>query len=157
MGIEIERKFLVVNDDYKLNAKSAVFYQGYLSSTKEATVRVRIGGDQGFITVKGKSKGITRAEFEYPIPVDDAKTILDTMCGKSIIHKRRYITVYDGFTWEVDEFYDANQGLVIAEIELTSEEQPFAKPHWLGKEVSNDIRYYNSNLIKHPFKEWKDG
>ncbi len=154
MAIEIERKFLVTDDTYKKDATSSIYIQGYLSSAKGITVRVRIGGEKGFITIKGKNKNISRSEFEYEIPVEDARTILNTMCGDSVIHKRRFITVYEGFTWEVDEFYDANEGLVVAEIELDHEEQGFARPPWLGKEVSDDSRYYNASLVTRPYCTW---
>ncbi len=157
MATEIERKFLVTDDTYKQDATSSVYIQGYLSSAKGITVRVRIGGDKGFITIKGKNQNITRNEFEYEIPIEDARTMLATMCGDGVIHKRRFVTVYEGFTWEIDEFYDANEGLVVAEIELDHEEQNFSRPPWLGKEVSDNPRYYNANLVTSPYRTWKTG
>ncbi len=156
MAVEIEKKFLVKNDGWKKGGTSKIFYQGYLCSGSGQTVRVRIAGDQAYLTIKGKSVGISRLEFEYHIPVAEAKIMLEEICIQPIIHKCRFFTQYGGFLWEIDEFYDDNTGLVLAEIELESEEQPFPRPPWLGEEVSTDRRYYNAALCSHPFKEWKD-
>jgi len=148
MGIEIERKFLVRNTDWKQNAQGVLYRQGYLSSDKQCTVRVRIAGDSAFVTIKGITTGISRLEFEYPIPLGDAVTMLDKLCAGALIEKTRYRIEHAGNIWEVDEFAGANSGLVLAEIELHDEAQAFEKPHWLGEEVSGDPRYFNSNLAK---------
>lgn len=155
MGIEIEKKFLLVGDAWKELAKGTAYRQGYLNSTKERTVRVRTIDDAGFLTIKGISVGATRMEYEYDIPVDDAKTLLDELCEKPIIEKNRYKIEFGGFIWEVDEFFGENEGLVVAEIELESEDQAFEKPEWVGEEVTGDPRYFNSNLIKEPYTRWE--
>ena len=156
MGTEIERKFLLTGDDWKTLATGTYYRQGYLSSQKERTVRVRIIADTGFLTIKGKSIGATRMEYEYEIPVEDAKVLLNKLCEKPIIEKNRYKIKFAGFTWEVDEFFGENEGLIVAEIELESEDQQFEKPEWIGEEVGSDPRYFNSNLIKNPFSSWKN-
>lgn len=156
MGTEIERKFLLRNDTWKAGADGIVFSQGYLCSDQKRTVRVRIAGDMGVLTIKGKSTGFTRTEYEYPIPVKDATHMLETLCDDNPVEKKRYTIAYKGFTWEVDEFFGLNQGLVVAEIELTSEDQEFELPDWIGKEVTGELRYYNSQLSKHPFSTWSD-
>lgn len=157
MGTEIERKFLLRNDTWKTGADGIVYSQGYLCSDQKRTVRVRIAGDKGVLTIKGKSTGFTRTEYEYPIPVQDATHMLETLCDDNPVEKKRYTIPYKGFTWEVDEFYGLNQGLVVAEIELTSEDQEFELPDWVGKEVTGELRYYNSQLSKHPFSTWENG
>lgn len=154
MGIEIERKFLVINTNWKTLASPVYYKQGYLSTHTEKTVRVRIANDKAFLTIKGKNEGIKRLEFEYSIPIDEANELLDTLCEQPVIEKTRTKIEKDGFIWEIDEFMGVNQGLVVAEIELPSENTHFEKPNWIGKEVSGDIRYYNSNLIKLPFSKW---
>jgi len=151
MGKEIERKFLVKDDTFKSLAKGTKYRQGYLNSTKERVVRVRTIDDKGFLTVKGITTGATRVEYEYEIPVEDA----DELCEKPIIEKNRYKVGIDGFTWEIDEFFGENQGLTVAEIELEREDQIFAKPGWIGDEVSGDPKYFNSNLIQNPYKNWQ--
>ncbi|NLM74048.1 MAG: CYTH domain-containing protein [Clostridiaceae bacterium] len=153
MALEIERKFLVTDDGYKNSAKKTLYRQGYLSLTPERTVRVRICDDKAYLTIKGNLNGITRPEFEYSIPVSDAEVLL-SMCEKPIIEKYRYTLTYDGVTWIVDEFSGDNEGLVIAEVELDDENQPFSKPGWAGEEVSGDPRYYSSNLVRYPYKSW---
>ena len=153
MAIEIERKFLVQGNDWRV--APAVFYsQGYLSRDKARTVRVRIAGDEAFLTIKGQSVGASRAEFEYPIPVTDARALL-AMCEQPLIEKYRRKIAYEGFIWEVDEFLGENLGLVVAEIELPAEDTVFAHPAWLGQEVTDDVRYFNSNLARHPFSRWE--
>jgi len=154
MAKEIERKYLVLNDKYKENLNGIYCKQGYISIDPKRIVRVRINDQNAYITVKGELKGITRAEYEYSIPVNDAEEMLERLCYKPLVEKRRYKVGYKGFLWEVDEFYGDNEGLVIAEIELDKEGTDFPKPEWLGKEVTQDMRYYNSNLIKNPFKNW---
>jgi adenylate cyclase len=154
MGLEIERKFLVIGTAWQTLAAGALTRQGYLSSAAERTVRVRIAGDQGFLTVKGKSRGLSRAEFEYAIPVEDAAAMLDGLCEKPLIEKTRYRVPFGAHTWEVDEFHGANAGLVVAEVELASADDEPALPPWVGQEVSLDPRYFNANLVKRPFTTW---
>ncbi|MES1988807.1 MAG: CYTH domain-containing protein [Pseudomonadota bacterium] len=152
MALEIERKFLVTGNDWQA-AAGVQFSQGYLNRDKNRTVRVRVAGNQGFLTIKGATSGATRTEFEYEIPVSDAESLLK-MCEGPIIQKLRRNIDYKGFKWEVDEFQGDNLGLVVAEIELSDENQPFEKPSWIGKEVTYDARYFNSNLAQHPFITW---
>lgn len=154
MAKEIERKFLVKGEAWRAMAQGTMYRQGYLNSVKERTVRVRTVGDKAFLTIKGITVGATRAEYEYPIPFDDCNAMLDTLAEKPIIEKKRYKIPQGEFTWEVDEFFGENQGLIVAEIELQSEDQKFDKPDWIGEEVTGDPRYFNSNLIKHPFTKW---
>ena len=154
MGQEIERKFLLANSDWKSQADAgSTLCQGYLSSTPERTVRVRIKGQQAWITIKGKSEGISRQEFEYEIPVEDAKELL-LLCEKPLIEKTRYLVRDKDLTWEIDVFEGENSGLVLAEVELPSADLEISLPGWIGREVSDDPRYYNSALIKHPFSTW---
>lgn len=156
MSQEIERKFLVVGDSWKKDAVGVLYRQGYLNSAKERTVRVRTIGDKGFLTIKGLTVGCTRIEFEYEIPFADAEKMLNELVEKPIIEKLRYVIPTDnGLKWEIDEFLGVNQGLVVAEIELPSEEAAFAKPDWLGKEVSLDPRFFNSNLVSKPYSSWE--
>ena len=154
MGKEIERKFLLASEEWRENASGQLFRQGYIITRPGRTVRVRTCNDAGYVTIKGKTSGITRLEFEYPIPVDDAKTLLDQLCEHPLVEKIRYLVDYKGFRWEIDEFLGENAVLIVAEIELDREDQPFPRPPWLGEEVSGDIRYYNSNLRENPFKNW---
>jgi adenylate cyclase len=154
MPNEIERKFLVTGDGWRAG-KSTRYTQGYLSRDKGRTVRVRLGGDKAFITIKGESTNVTRQEFEYPIPAADADSLFK-LCLGPLIEKTRTVIEHEGKKWEVDEFHGDNEGLIMAEIELENEDEPFARPPWLGEEVSHDRRYYNSQLSQHPYKEWKD-
>lgn len=154
--VEIERKFLVKSNDFKNQAFAQnKIAQGYLSSVPERTVRVRIKGHKGFITIKGLSQasGMSRFEWENEIPLDEAVELLK-LCEKGKIEKTRYEIKSGIHVYEVDEFYGENEGLVMAEIELTSEDETFEKPEWLGEEVTNDERYYNAYLSKNPFKDW---
>ena len=153
MGVEIERKFLVVGEGWREAGPSVAMRQGYLGGGDEATVRVRVAGDEAFLTVKGRARGMTRAEFEYPIPVADAEELL-ALCGGVIVEKVRTRVPAPDVTWEVDEFSGDNAGLVTAECELTSEDQEFVRPDWLGDEVTGDHRYANSSLARHPFRDW---
>ena len=154
MAKEIERKFLVTNDSWRQLATGNPYSQGYISTTEPGqTVRVRIAGKQGYLTLKGPTKGITRTEFEYPIPVKEAKEMLETMCG-SLIEKVRYRLPIGNLVWEIDDFSGENEGLIVAEVELSSETQQIDRPNWLGKEVSGDPRYYNANLSVQPYKTW---
>lgn len=154
MGLEIERKFLVQGDAWKTLGEPVFFRQGYLSSQKERTVRVRIEGDRAVITIKGKSVGAVRGEWEYPIPVQDAAELLDGLCEQPLIEKYRRKITNGAHVWEVDEFLGANAGLVVAEIELRAEDEAFDQPEWIVDEVTDDARYYNSNLVRHPFSNW---
>ena len=154
MGIEIERKFLLKDDSWRDEERSTTgITQGYLNSDKTRTVRVRTNFDKAFITVKGKNVGIRRTEFEYEIPYDDAVKLLE-LCEQPIIEKARHVVTKDGVEWEIDEFYGDNEGLIIAEVELKRINQVIVKPDWLGEEVSDDSKYYNSSLITNPFKNW---
>jgi len=155
MGIEIERKFLVDGDDWKAVAGTGLdCKQGYLSAEQAGnTIRVRIMGEQAYLTIKGATSGITRSEFEYEIPVPDAAKILE-LYGGVVVEKVRYLIEHGGMVWELDVFSGANEGLVMAEIELESEEQEFDLPDWAGKEVSVDPRYYNACLARQPFTAW---
>jgi len=153
---EIERKFLINNDDFKKEVSKATrIIQGYLNSTAERTVRVRIKGEQGFLTIKGISNesGTSRFEWEKEIPLEEARTLL-ALCEAGIIDKTRYLVPCGAHTYEVDEFYGDNLGLTVAEVELNSEDEAFEKPIWLAKEVTGDIRYYNSQLMKTPYTTW---
>jgi CYTH domain-containing protein len=151
---EIERKFLLKNDKWKKTAKSEYICQGYMRTEKGA-VRVRIFGEKAFITIKGKTEKITRKEFEYEIPVADARELLDNFCERPYIEKTRNKIEFKGFEWIVDEFHGENAGLLLAELELDSEDQEFPVPEWIGEEVSGDPRYFNSNLVRNPFSKWK--
>ncbi|MCQ2154325.1 MAG: CYTH domain-containing protein [Bacteroidales bacterium] len=152
MAVEIERKFLVCGD-YKSSAReSSHIVQGYLNMDKDRTVRVRVRDDKGYMTVKGPTNGVSRYEWEKEIPRDEAAGLL-ALCP-AVIDKTRHLVDYGGHTFEVDEFHGDNAGLTVAEIELSSEDELFEKPSWLGEEVSHDRRYYNSQLLLHPFKEW---
>jgi len=150
---EIERKFRVA-PEWQPPGKGTAYEQGYLSSVKERTVRVRIQGDEARLTIKGATKGVSRSEYEYPIPVDDAEAMLRELCEQPTIEKRRHVIEHDGRKWEVDVFGGENRGLVVAELELESEDAAFTKPDWVREEVSDDPRYYNANLVKHPYTKW---
>ena len=153
MGIEIERKYLVKRDSWKNHTEDGLSCkQGYLYADVEKTIRVRIMGEKAYLTVKGKSAGISRSEFEYEIPVSDASDLMN-LCD-NIIEKTRYLIQHKGMIWELDIFEGSNNGLMIAEIELESEDQHFEFPNWVGKEVSDDSRYYNACLARNPFSTW---
>ena len=154
--MEIERKFLVRGDFSRDVSKAERIVQGYICSQPGRTVRIRIYGEEGFLTIKGSSndKGLSRYEFEQKIPLADAEKLLE-LCEPGAIDKVRHLVPHEGHLWEVDVFHGANEGLVMAEIELGSEDEAFDKPEWLGEEVSGDRRYYNSMLTKHPYSEWK--
>ncbi|MCG7925932.1 MAG: CYTH domain-containing protein [Candidatus Thiodiazotropha taylori] len=155
MALEIERKFLVVNDKWKDSVISeAVIKQGYLATTEQASVRVRVDGDAANINIKGRTVGISRREYEYPIPLDEAQELLDHLVSGAAIDKVRYKVRCGEHIWDLDLFHGANQGLVMAEVELGREDEAFVMPEWAGEEVSGDTRYYNANLVKHPFCEW---
>jgi CYTH domain-containing protein len=152
--IEIERKFLVVNDKYKMGTPQRIS-QGYICSENDRVVRVRIKGDKAYLTIKNATIGFARNEYEYEIPVADAEAMLKNTCQQPIIDKTRYVLEYKGFIWEVDEFHGDNEGLVVAEIELDSREATFDHPDFIGEEVTGDARYYNACLFKNPYKMWK--
>ena len=153
MATEIERKFLVQGTQWR-NEGGTRIKQGYLNRDKARTVRVRVRGDQAFLTVKGLTRGASRAEFEYEIPLADAEELLKLSDGP-LIEKTRYVVVHDGSKWEVDEFEGDNSDLVVAEIELQSKDQQFSRPAWLGREVTDDDRYYNSSLASYPYRDWR--
>ena len=153
MPLEIERKFLLVSDDYKLNAKAVDIKQAYLSADENMAVRVRVEGIQASINIKSKKSERVNHEFEYVIPLDEAQSLI-RMSPYPIIEKIRHIVEYEGKTWEVDEFHGDNAELTVAEIELDDENEAFEKPPWLGEEVTADYRYLNSNLAKKPFNSW---
>jgi adenylate cyclase len=152
---EIERKFLVKGDFKPTATKSTRITQGYLSSVPERTVRVRIKGDKGFITIKGigNESGASRFEWEKEIPIAEAEALLQ-LCEPGVIDKTRFLAPVGKHTYEVDEFYGDNEGLTVAEVELASIDEQFDKPEWLGEEVTGDAKYYNSMLMKHPYKKW---
>jgi adenylate cyclase len=154
MGVEIERRFLVENESWKTaHPEGLMCRQGYLLTDTAKAVRVRIIGEWAYLTIKGETTGITRSEFEYEIPVADAESMME-LCGDAIVEKTRYRIDYGGMTWELDVFEGANAGLVMAEIELETENQLFELPPWAGEEVSGDPRYYNAYLSRHPFSIW---
>lgn len=155
MAKEVERKFLVKGLEWKRLAEGVAYRQGYLSTVKERTVRVRTVGDKGYLTIKGLTVGVTRSEFEYEIPVADANALLDELCERPLIEKNRYKVMHAGLTWEIDEFFGENNGLIVAEVELQDAQQKIELPAWIGEEVSGDPRYFNANLIKHPYTKWQ--
>jgi CYTH domain-containing protein len=156
MPTEIERKFLVKSEEWRTLGTGTIYRQGYIATKKGTTVRVRLAGNQGYITIKGPSKGISRAEYEYSIPAEDAQEMLDNLCEPPLIEKTRYKIEIAGLIWEVDEFAGKNQGLIVAEVELTDANQTIEMPDWIGQEVSDDARYYNANLAQHPYSEWSN-
>jgi adenylate cyclase len=153
VGVEIERKFLLAGDAWRGLGEPLLLRQGYLSSDPTRVVRVRVEGDQAYLTIKGKSVGATRGEWEYPIPLQDANELL-ALCEQPLVEKWRRKVEFAGNVWEVDEFLGANLGLVVAEIELACEDQSFEQPDWIGAEVTHDPRYFNSALARHPFSAW---
>lgn len=166
MGKEIEHKYLVRSDAFRTLATPVYYRQGYIPTVNGMTVRVRIAGTQGYLTFKDHAQGLTRHEFEYPIPADEAEQLLSLMCATPQIQKQRYVipapdgslpdgTPVTGLHWEVDVFGGDNEGLIVAEIEVPTEDTQFALPDWIGEEVTGDHRYYNSSLTRHPFKDWK--
>jgi len=155
MAIEIERKYLLKDDSWrKLAAKGSVYCQGYMATKNVQKPRVRLAGNTGYLTIKGAIVGCSRFEFEYTIPINDAKEILHNLCEKPLIEKIRYKVEWGDLTWEIDEFDGENKGLILAEVELKDENQTIELPPWIGKEVSDNPKYYNFNLVKHPFTRW---
>ena len=156
MGREIERKFLVRGDGWRSGARGTRYRQGFLSTDPDRTVRVRASQERGWLTVKGRTHGATRAEFEYPIPVGDANELLDALAVRPLVEKTRYRVDVSGLRWEVDVFEGDNEGLVVAEVELRSEDEDVVKPEWCGEEVTGDPRYYNASLVARPYSSWCD-
>lgn len=157
MGLEIERKFLLADASWRTQVShSQRLCQGYLGGDERASVRVRINGEQANLNIKAARAGTSRAEFEYALPLADAREILASLCREPCIEKTRHWVHYGGHAWEIDEFHGANAGLLVAEIELQSEQEDFARPAWLGAEVTHELRYYNSQLVQQPYCQWQD-
>lgn len=155
MPVEIERKFLVVSDAWRAQvAGSKRYRQGYLGGAEHSSIRVRVSDHDAYLNIKSATLGVSRLEYEYPIPLADAHEMLDRLCRKPLIEKTRYFVDHAGHRWEIDVFEGDNAGLIVAEIELESPDAAFARPDWVGDEVSDDIRYYNVSLVEHPFKAW---
>jgi adenylate cyclase len=155
MALEIERKYLVINENWKSAVEAeAVLKQGYLTAQPDLTVRVRIDGEKAQLTIKSATSGISRSEYEYAIPQQDAEELLANLVTGTVIDKRRYKVRCGAHLWDLDVFHGDNEGLVMAEIELQSEDEPFEMPDWAGEEVSGDARYYNANLVRHPYRDW---
>jgi len=155
MASEIERKFLLASDAWRDAVVSTADYcQGYMANTDKASFRIRVAGDKAYLNIKGATLSIERTEYDYQIPVDDGREMLERFCVGELIEKRRHIVPYKGHRWEIDVFTGINEGLVMAEIELDHIDEDFARPPWLGKEVSDDPRYYNVYLANHPFPTW---
>ncbi len=155
MATEIERKYLTVNDDWRENADAGVrIIQAYMTSNDKSSIRIRIQGEQANINIKSKTLGIERSEYEYAIPLTEAKEMLENLCDRPFIEKTRYRVINDQHEWEIDVFAGDNEGLIVAELELSSADEVFALPDWIGKEVSNDPRYYNICLVTHPYNKW---
>ncbi len=155
MAVEIEHKFLLANDDWRESVSHSIRYrQGYLSSQPTSSIRVRTSNEQAWLNIKSATIGTHRHEYEYEIPLADADEILNELCRKPLIEKTRYFVQDNGHTWEIDEFDGDNQGLIVAEIELSEIGASFAKPSWLGEEVTDDLRYYNNNLSTNPYSTW---
>lgn len=155
MATEIERKFLVRDAGWRAGADAGTHYrQGYLAGSEQCSVRVRAAADAAWLNIKGARVGASREEFEYPVPLADARAMLDALCGDRVLEKIRYRVRHAGHVWEVDCFEGANAGLVVAEIELAAEDEPFQCPPWVGREVTGEARYYNARLVTHPYRDW---
>lgn len=154
MGLEIERKFLVAGQSWRSGNEGTLFRQGYLSTETDRTVRVRIEGEKASLNIKGPSKGPVRREYEYSIPIEEALEILEHLCRKPIIEKTRYSVIFGGKTWEVDEFEGVNLGLTLAEVELLEIDERIPLPAWAGREVTDDPRFFNANLVLRPYSSW---
>lgn len=158
MGIEIERKFLLSNESWRdAVSKTQYIAQGYLANTERGSIRVRISAEQASLNIKSMTIGVTRSEYDYPLPLADAKEMLHELCMQPVIEKTRHIIPMQDYIWEIDEFHGQNAGLIVAEIELPTKDSDYPKPAWLGAEVSDDVRYYNVNLIEYPYSIWNDG
>lgn len=157
MATEIERKFLVRDDSWRDAVSHSVdIAQGYLANTERGSIRVRVSGNQANLNIKSMTLGVRRKEYDYPIPAEDARAMLNELCMRPIIEKTRHYAERNGHTWEIDEFHGDNAGLVVAELELEHEDEVYEPPHWLGEEVSDDPRYYNVSLVDHPYSHWQD-
>ncbi len=155
MAAEIERKFLVTDERWREQVeRSEVMRQGYFGGTEKASLRVRLSGDRAWLNIKSATLGISRMEYEYAIPAEDAREMLDQLCRTPLIEKTRHYVRHGDHLWEIDEFYGDNAGLVVAELELESVDEHYEQPPWLGEEVSDDPRYYNVNLARHPYRRW---
>lgn len=154
MPFEIERKFLVTGDQWRTLGEGTAYRQGYLTTQPHCTVRVRVAGTQGYLTIKGATEGICKREYEYAIPLQEAEELLDYLCDRPFIEKTRYRIPWGTHTWEVDEFWGDNVGLVIAEVELRDPNDPLELPPWIGAEVSHDPRYFNAHLVHYPYSTW---
>ena len=157
MAQEIERKFLINSDAWRADvSRTEKYRQGYLSDSPECSIRVRISDDHAYLNIKSATLGVQRTEYEYQVPLQDGEEMLASFCRKPVIVKTRYFVEYEDHVWEVNVFEGDNEGLIVAEIELDDEHEQFARPPWLGKEVSDDPRYYNVCLVEHPYKQWQD-
>jgi len=157
MATEIERKFLVTNDSWRKDVTSTTEYtQGYLATERSCSIRIRVEKDRASLNIKSATLGISRNEYDYPIPLSEANEILQELCIKPLLKKTRFHVPHGDHVWEIDVFDGDNKGLVVAEIELARPDEPFSRPDWLGEEVSDDPRYYNVCLVKHPYQEWDD-
>ncbi len=155
MATEIEHKFLIINHDWRKDADEGItMVQGYMGSNEKSSIRIRINGDSANLNIKSKTIGIQRSEFDYPLPVDEAKEILESLCDRPFIEKTRFHVMHDEHEWEIDVFAGVNEGLIVAELELNSVDEQFTRPDWLGEDVSEDPRYYNICLVTHPYKDW---
>jgi len=157
VGVEIERKFLVVDDSWREAVPAGIRYrQGYLGTDSGSTVRVRVSGERAWLTIKSAVVGLTRREYEYEIPTKDAHAILEELCSKPLIEKTRFVVEHHGHSWEIDVFEGDNAGLIVAEVELEAEDEAFVLPAWAGEDVSGDARYYNQRLAEHPYSRWAE-
>lgn len=157
MALEIEHKFLLATAQWREQVSHSVIYkQGYLSAQPTSSIRVRISDNHAWLNIKSATIGTQRQEFEYDIPLSDAQEMLETLCARPIIEKTRHFVTVDQHIWEIDEFFGDNAGLIVAEIELSALDEAFTKPDWLGAEVTHDLRYYNNNLAREPYKNWRD-
>lgn len=155
MATEIERKFLVRDESWRSSSSHKTeIIQGYLANTDRGSIRVRISGDRANLNIKSMTLGVTRKEYDYPIPARDARAMLEDLCMRPLIEKTRYHVEYNGHTWEIDEFHGDNAGLIVAELEVAHKDEAFDPPPWLGEEVSDDPRYYNVCLVQHPYSSW---
>ena len=155
MALEIERKFLVKGDGWRKAGSGVPYCQGYFAGPNKCTIRVRIAGNHGYLTIKGKTAGAVRQEYEYEIPLNEAREMLEKFCEPPLIEKTRYKIPHANLVWEVDEFAAENAGLIIAEVELSDENQEIELPEWIGKEVTGDPKYFNASLARHPYSKWK--
>ncbi len=156
VAIEIERKFLLRDDRWRAAVqRSVLMRQGYLAGSAECSIRIRLSDEQAHLNIKSATLGVQRTEFEYLVPRADAELMLASLCGTRILEKTRHFVLHHGHNWEIDEFYGANAGLIVAELELDAEDEVFVRPPWLGAEVSDDARYYNSCLVEHPYQQWQ--